>query len=282
MNPTDAANTPPKSKKLTWLIFFVLVIFIGIGITAYIINGERYPSTDDSYVQGHVVNITPQVSGSVNAVLVQNQQTVKQGQVLFTIDPRPFQYALENSEAALKLAQESLSRMMPLITTGQIAPAEGDALQAHVEQATAALEIAKYNLEQTTVTAPADGILAEVNVRVGDAVTQGISLFALVEQNEFWVEANFKETQLKRIRIGQPATIKVDMYPDHTFTGIVQSINPGSGSPFSLLPPENATGNWVKVTQRVPLHILITNPEPRYPLLIGTSAVACVDTTKNP
>ncbi len=282
MKSVDITHAPAQNKKLTWLIFFALVIFMGMGIVVYIIHADRYPITDDSYVQANVVNITPQITGTVNAIGVKDQQFVKQGQILLTVDPRPFQYAVENGDAALKLAKERSRRILPLIKTGQVAPAEGDVVQAQVEQSHAALEIAQYNLEQTTIKAPADGILAGFNVRVGDTVTEGVSLFALVEQSEFWVEANFKETQLRRIRIGQPVRITVDMYPNYTFTGTVQSMNPGSGSPFSLLPPENATGNWVKVTQRVPVRVLITHLDPRYPLLLGTSAVTRIDTTITP
>ena len=278
MNAPTAQQTK-SSKKFTWIIFFILMILVAIGVTVYIIYSESYPSTDDSYVQAHIVNIAPQVSGPVSSVLVKNQQLVKKGQILFTIDPRPFQYAVENSQAALQLAQEQAKRILPLVKAGQVARSEGDTIQAQIEESQAALEQAQYNLAQATITAPADGTLANFTVRVGNSVMQGISLFALVEQNEFWVDANFKETDLKRIRVGQPATINVDMYPHYTFTGVVESLNPGSGTEFSLLPPENATGNWVKVTQRVPVRILITNPDPRYPLLVGTSAVTRIDTT---
>jgi membrane fusion protein (multidrug efflux system) len=276
---TPVAQQPKKSKKLTWIIFFLLMILVAVGVTFYVVYSERYPSTDDSYVQAHVVNIAPQVSGSVNTVLVKNQQFVKKGQLLFTIDPRPFQYAVANNQAALQLAQEQATRIIPLVKAGQVARSEGDTIQAQVQEAQAALNQAQYNLAQATITAPADGTLANFSVRVGDSVSQGISLFALVEQSEFWVDANFKETDLKRIRVGQSATINIDMYPNYIFKGVVESLNPGSGTEFSLLPPENATGNWVKVTQRVPVRILITNTDPRYPLLVGTSAVTRIDTT---
>ena len=106
-------------------------------------------------------------------------------------------------------------------------------------------------------------------------------MFDLVELSPWWVNANFKETQLKRIKPGQIATVTVDMYPDHPFKGVVDSISVGSGSAFSLLPPENATGNWVKVTQRIPVKILITNTSSQYPLRVGSSAVVTVDTVSS-
>jgi membrane fusion protein (multidrug efflux system) len=271
----------PKSKKLTWIILGILLIIIILGIGWYIVNSERYPSTDDSYVQAHIVNIAPQVSGQIQSINVRNHQLVKKGQILFTINPDLYQYAYQQADAQLKLANEKAARLFPLIKTGKVAPSEGDQIKAQIQEAKAALGTATYNLNHTQVLAPADGAIANFTVRVGDSVSTGIALFAIVEQNHFWVNANFKETQLKRIKMGQSAVIKVDMYPGHKFKGIVQSRSPGSGTIFSLLPPENATGNWVKVTQRVPVKIEIMNLNPKYPLLAGTSAVATVDTVHN-
>jgi membrane fusion protein, multidrug efflux system len=101
-------------------------------------------------------------------------------------------------------------------------------------------------------------------------------IFALISDESFWADTNFKETEMEKIRPGQAAKIEVDMYPGHVFNGVVESISGGAGAAFSLLPPQNATGNWVKVTQRVPVRIQILNPDPRYPLRIGTSALVTV------
>jgi membrane fusion protein (multidrug efflux system) len=268
-----------SNKKMTWSIFFVVLLLIALGVAIYAWHAERYPETDDSYVQANIINIAPQVNGLVTSVLVKNQQHVKKDDVLVTIDPQPYQYAVQNADAVLKLAQQQAKRILPLIKTGQAAPSEGDTIQAQIEEASAALNQAKYDVDHTVIRAPADGTVANLTVRSGDTVMKGYNLFSVVEQSEFWIDANFKETQLKRIQVGQLATIKIDMYPTHTFTGTVVSINPGSGSIFSLLPPENATGNWVKVTQRVPVKILLTHLDPHYPLLVGTSAVTRIDTT---
>jgi membrane fusion protein (multidrug efflux system) len=151
--------------------------------------------------------------------------------------------------------------------------------KASVQVAQAALEKARLDLSYTQIAAPASGILGTINVRVGDVVNQAQALFPLVEDNSFWVDANFKETDLKRIRRGEPATVTVDMAPDETFHGTVDSISPASGVAFSLLPPENATGNWVKVRQRFPVKIPITAQDPDPPLRIGASAEVTVDTT---
>lgn len=150
-----------------------------------------------------------------------------------------------------------------------------------IEAAESALGIAKSNLADTTVTAACNGNLSQMNLRPGDSVTTGQPNFVLVCNQRWWVNANYKETSLSRIHPGESATVSVDMYPHHVFHGRVVSINPASGAAFSLLPPENATGNWVKVTQRVPVRIVILNTSPRYPLRVGTSAEVTIDTLSN-
>jgi membrane fusion protein (multidrug efflux system) len=149
--------------------------------------------------------------------------------------------------------------------------------------AAAQLDKATHDRVQTHVTAPGNGWVSNVNIRVGSVVQAGTPALALVEDGDWWVDANFKETDLGRIKPGQKATIKIDMYPSATFDGVVESISPGSGAIFSVLPPENATGNWVKVTQRFPVRIKITSPpDPNRPLRAGASATVTIDTTSTP
>lgn len=158
--------------------------------------------------------------------------------------------------------------------------AEGD-VEHHpmVEEARAALARARIDLEHTVVRAPASGILAKVDeVSPGAHVAAGAAMFALITDNSTWVEANFKETDLTYMRAGQPATVEVDAYPGLTFKGHVDSLSPGSGNIFSLLPPQNATGNWVKVVQRLPVRIVLDQPDPAHPLRAGMSVTADVDT----
>jgi membrane fusion protein (multidrug efflux system) len=153
-------------------------------------------------------------------------------------------------------------------------------IEAHpaVRQAQAALDRATLNLSYTIITAPQQGIVAKVEqLQVGDYVNAATPVFALVSSDKAWVEANFKETELARMRPGQKSTIEVDAYPGKTFHGHVQSMSPGTGSSFSLLPPENATGNWVKVVQRLPVRISIDDPDPQMPLRAGLSASVEVD-----
>jgi membrane fusion protein, multidrug efflux system len=149
--------------------------------------------------------------------------------------------------------------------------------------AAAQLQKTTHDRVKTHVTAPADGWLSNVTLRAGATVQAGTPLFAIIEANRWWVDANFKETDLARITVGQKAKIRLDMYPDITFDGAVESISAGSGAIFSVLPPENATGNWVKVAQRFPVRIQITNPpkESDRPLRVGASASVSIDTTQD-
>jgi membrane fusion protein, multidrug efflux system len=148
-----------------------------------------------------------------------------------------------------------------------------------VQQAQADLDKAKLNLSYATITAPDDGTVTKVEqLQVGDAINAGSPVFALISSRDVWIEANFKESQLTHMRPGQPATVKIDTYPGKTFEAKVASIAPGTGSQFSALPPENATGNWVKVVQRLPVRLELTDADPALPLHTGLSATVDVDT----
>jgi len=148
-----------------------------------------------------------------------------------------------------------------------------------VQHAQAALDRAELNLSYTVITAPENGIATKVEqLQVGDYVTASTPLFSLMSADRVWVEANFKETELTHMRTGQTATVEVDTYPDLVFQAKVESLSPGTGLTFSLLPPENATGNWVKVVQRLPVRVSIDRFDPNAPLHAGLSATVEVDT----
>jgi membrane fusion protein, multidrug efflux system len=279
---------------------------------------------------------------------VHDNQYVKQGQVLFRMDPRPYQIAVEQAKAALagaRLQIEALKatykqkvatvkgdeatlafnerefeRQQRLLTTGaasqaafdqanhayqmseqNLAAAQNDLanvlaslggnpdipVDQHptVQGAQAALDKALLNLSYTVVRAPENGIVTKVDqLQPGDWV-QGVdtgaaptTLFSLVSTDRIWVEANFKETELTHMHPGQTATIVVDTYPDRVFEARVESLSPGTGLTFALLPAENATGNWVKVVQRLPVRLSIADPDPQAPLHAGLSATVEVDT----
>ncbi|HEU4368074.1 MAG TPA: HlyD family secretion protein [Methylomirabilota bacterium] len=171
------------------------------------------------------------------------------------------------------LARVESQQQQVSVKTAELARAE-----AQLRAAQADLAVAELNLEHTVVRAPLDGVVSKRSVEVGQVVQVGQPLLALVPLHDVWVVANFKETQLTRIRPGQPAEVRIDTYPGVVFVGSVNSISAGTGSRFSLLPPENATGNWVKVVQRVPVKVLLDakatgNPQP---LRAGMSAVVTV------
>jgi membrane fusion protein, multidrug efflux system len=148
-----------------------------------------------------------------------------------------------------------------------------------VEQAQAALDRAQLNLSYTVISAPIDGVAAKVEqLQVGDYIAASAPVFALVSTRDVWIEANFKEVQLAHMRVGQAATIKIDRYPSRKFRAQVTSVSPSTGSQFSLLPPENATGNWVKVVQRVPVRLQLEGVDAGFILQGGLSADVTVDT----
>lgn len=180
--------------------------------------------------------------------------------------------AVRSGEAQLALAEANLNAArMKLGVPGPDNP--------RLRAARAALAQAQVNLGYTHVTAPCSGKIAALKLRPGDVVSPGVPLFALICNQQWWVEANYKETDLERIHTGQPVTVHVDMYPGRTFHGRVEHVGGASGVAFSLLPPQNATGNWVKVTQRVPVRVRILDPDPHHPLRVGTSAEVVIDTT---
>lgn len=183
------------------------------------------------------------------------------------------QNQLKVAKAALAAAQSELTEAKENL--GKL----GDQ-NSEIRAAQAALNDAQLNLQHTHITAPASGKIVNFETRVGNYALAGTSLFDLVDQSQWWVDANFKETQLARIKQNQSAKIILDLYPDYTYQGKVESISAGSGSAFSLMPPENATGNWVKVTQRIPVKVLITKPSEKFPLRVGASATVTIDTQK--
>ncbi len=188
----------------------------------------------------------------------------------------------DDATAKLKTAQAALSAAMANVTAAeQQLGAPGEA-NANVKAAKAAVDSAALDLEHTTIKAPAAGIVGEVDVRPGAVVAAGIALFPLVDSSDWWVDANFKETDLAKIEPGQPAAVSLDLYPDRAINGTVVALSPASGASFSLLPPQNATGNWVKVTQRFPVRVALRIGDASPPLRIGASASVSVDTTATP
>jgi membrane fusion protein (multidrug efflux system) len=186
--------------------------------------------------------------------------------------------ALDDAEARVRTAQAAVEAAKARVAKARAAlSASGDTTPA-VRVAQAEVEKAKLDLEHTIARAPEEGFITHFDLTPGTVVTPGNPLFAIVVAGSFWVDANFKETELAGVVPGRPATIVVDMYPDHAFHGRVESLAGGTGAAFSLLPAQNANGNWVKVAQRVPVRIDITDPDPRFPLRVGATATVTVQT----
>jgi membrane fusion protein (multidrug efflux system) len=185
-------------------------------------------------------------------------------------------HARDEARAAAAGAQQQIAAVAASLGGDpNIAPERHPAVQ----QAQALLDRAKLNLSYTVVGAPSDGVVTRVdNLQVGSYINAAAPVFALVSTGEVWVEANFKEDQLTHMRPGQSVSVELDSYPGKTFAGTVASVSPGTGSQFSVLPAENATGNWVKVVQRLPVRISLSRPDPAYPLQGGLSASVSVDT----
>jgi membrane fusion protein (multidrug efflux system) len=331
----DAADGPPKKgkkkgkKKVVLVVGLVVLLAAAVGGVMYWLHARNFATTDDAFVEGHVVAVSPQVSARVLAVHVNDNQVVHKGDLLVELDPTDYQVALAQVKAAEVGARGKLAQAKAQVTAGTAGVREAESAvlmadvnfrnvdadlkryeslderarskqqyenavaaqktaQAQVEQAkarqasaaaqaetaTAAVATAEgdvgkaqadvrraeVNLAYCRVTAPAEGRVTRRSVEAGAYVTPAQALLAVVPAN-VWVVANYKETQLEDMRVGQPVTVSVDAFGGADLTGKVDSIQAGTGSRFSLLPAENATGNFVKVVQRVPVKIVLDNPQ---------------------
>lgn len=197
-----------------------------------------------------------------------NQELMKSG----FLSPQGAENArtqLATADAAVKVAEAGVAQARSALGRS------GDE-NAAIQAANAAMKQAEVDLQRTHVVSPFTGTVANFTLQPGNIVQPGVPLFVVISNDTFWVDANFKETELKDVHPGLKALIESDMYPDHIFHGTVVSLSGGSGAAFSLLPPQNATGNWVKVTQRVPVRVKVEDPDPQHPLRVGTTATVRV------
>ncbi|MBP8924955.1 MAG: HlyD family secretion protein [Pseudomonadales bacterium] len=321
------------------LMLAVPILLFG-GSLAYYLANLRYVSTDNAYIQQDKISVSAEAGGRIVEVNVRENQHVNAGELLFRIDPEPYQLAVDEAQAAvasavarleeletayatsnvdIESAQEDITyyekeyrRQLELIKTrvstqaalqaaehalsqarSKLATAQADAAKAKAALSTggssagvnpallvARVQLAKarLNLSRTEVHAPANGIVSQADrLQVGQLLVQGLPALSIVRGDVSWIEANFKETDLQNMRVGQPVTIEVDAYPDMKLSGSVASMGAGTGSEFSILPAQNANANWVKVTQRVPVRIAIDGDAYRA-LIAGLSVYVRVDT----
>jgi len=336
--PKAASST---SWRWRWLgALAAILLTAGAVYGAYWAQVLRYhQSTDDAYVGGNVVQITPQISGTVVAIGADDTQFVKAGQPLVRLDPADARVALDQAEAQLArtvrdvrnlyatssqlaatvqmrqteltAAQSDLARRQRLGATGAVsgeelqhaadavkttqaellaaqeqlvanrARVDGTTLKDHpqVRDAAAAVRNAYLTLERTELLAPVAGFVARRNVQLGQRVSPGTALMAVVPLDQVWVDANFKEPQLAHMRIGQRVTLSADLYGRRVvYQGTIAGFGAGTGAAFSLLPAQNATGNWIKIVQRVPVRVALDPHEIAvHPLQIGLSMKADVE-----
>jgi membrane fusion protein (multidrug efflux system) len=349
------AGNPKRRKALTALASVVVVA--GLGWTVYeVLVASHYESTDNAYVQGNVIQITPQIGGTVMGIMADDTDFVKAGQVLVQLDPADAKVALDQAEAALAQAvrqvrtlyanngtlaaqialrdadvvraqsdiaraSDDLKRRQSLTGNGAVskeelmhaqtqlaiansaltaaqagvlaareqltsnqALTEGTSIEQHprVQLAVAKVREAYLATQRASLSAPVDGYVAKRTVQLGQRVAAGTPLMSIIPLKQVWVDANFKEVQLRTIRIGQPATLVADLYGKKVeYKGTVAGLGAGTGAAFSLLPAQNATGNWIKVVQRVPVRIALDPKQlASKPLRVGLSMNVEVDVSK--
>jgi membrane fusion protein, multidrug efflux system len=341
---TESLAANPANGKRRKILLVIALIFIGIGALAavyWVLVLSKREKTDDAYVNGNKVTISAQVAGTVIAVLADDTQLVKAGQVLVKLDPIDAETALSRSanalaqtvrqvrqqkatadqyDSAIETRRLELARAMtdlakrePLLAERAIPAEEVRHAQESVEMARAALTQAErqsksahalvdgtpvesnpavlqardvyrdawISAQRNAVVAPVTGYVAERSVQLGQHIQAGQALMSVIPLNSLWVDANFKEAQLRNLRIGQKAEVRSDLYGgSYIYHGRVEGMSAGTGAAFSLLPPQNASGNWIKVVQRVPVRIQIDDGDlVKSPLRVGLSATVTVDTT---
>lgn len=287
--------SPNASKKKKLIIALIAGLVLGGAfLAAYIIANFTRISTDDAYITGRIHNIAPKIPGTIKAVHVEDNQSVKKGDLLVEIDPVDYELKVNEARATVGVREATFDqaardkKRAEALYKDEVFSKERyentstaySLAKAQLKAARAQLKIAQQNLEYTTIYAPSDGYVTSKAVEEGNQAQPGQSLLAVVALHDIWVVANYKETQLKNVRPGQRAQIKVDTYPGKAFTGKVDSIMAGTGAAFSLFPPENALGNYVKVVQRVPVKIVFDKTtDNSQALRIGMSCVPTIITT---
>jgi membrane fusion protein (multidrug efflux system) len=271
--PDDVALSDKKprhvsspKKKLHPLIqrykkqaLIVATILATLAIVFYALDSYTHEETDDAYVTGHLHNISSRLNEVATNVLVSDNQFVRQGDVLVKLDPSQYVAMAAAAEANLRKAQADLDRQTPLVNLHALSPQDLDATRSSRDVDLAQLKLAQLQIDFATIKAPADGHIGRKNVEIGNRVTAGQTLMVVVEP-DLWIVANFKETQLARMKKGQPVRITIDSIPGKVFGGTVDSFSPASGNQFALLPADNSTGNFTKIVQRVPVKIVF-NPD---------------------
>jgi membrane fusion protein (multidrug efflux system) len=339
INATTSSSTNGKRRRVMLVIAAVFIVLgAALGLN-WLFNSRFYEDTDNAYVQGNVVQITPQIVGTVVKIFADDTDLVKAGQILVSLDPSDTKVAVEQAEAELAQtvrevrtlytshkqsdanlaqrqveltrAEDDLVQRKKLASSGTISKEELRHAEATVNAAHAAMDAAREQLssgraltdgtsvrrhpnvqrasahlrelllamQRTSLLAPVNGQIAKRSVQVGQRVNPGAPLMAVIPLDQLWVDANFKEGQLRNMRAGQSVTLVSDLYGSAVkYSGKVIGMGAGTGGAFALLPAQNASGNWIKVVQRVPVRIALDPAQlTEHPLRIGLSMQAEVD-----
>jgi len=345
MQVTDLSKRFWPSRRIllrSVLLVMIPLVMLCVGLYLYAAGG-RYVTTENAYVKANVIIISPEISGRVTMVGIEDNQPVALDQVLLKLDARPYEIELARTRARMdvigtelnslradyreaevqteqanenvKHFKRRLERQKKLRNQGlgieeqydeayhalQLSKKQVQINQQRVQKVLAALggdaalpveqhprylaaqsihEQAAVDLAGTTLRAPASGVVSNMKLQVGEYAQAGKPVFSLIQDDPVWVEANLKETQLTHIHTGQLASVVADAYPDRTWETTVASIAPATGAEFSVLPPQNASGNWVKVVQRVPIRLQIDNNDPLHRLRAGMTVTVRIDTRR--
>lgn len=271
---TPAVQMPLKTTmhiSLPQLLSGALLLAAALCVAQYVRDTLAFEHTDDASVEGRHTLLSPKVPGIVVKVHFDDNRAVKAGEALVELDPRDYENALGVLRAEFAAVQANLKdasikyhEAQALLKSGAITSQRKDtdearyfALQADAQRLQKRMEQSKVDLEYATLRAPGDGTVGRRAVEPGMYAHTGQALISFVSAHDRWIVANFKETQLAHMQVGSHAQVRVDAIGERVFEGTVESISPTSGAVFSLLPPDNATGNYIKIVQRVPVKILL-------------------------
>lgn len=287
------ANAEEKRKILFQLLGISVAVIATLALLYYIFIGSKHITTDNAYVAGDVAQISAQVMGTVKEVHCKDTDVVKVGDILVTIDDTDAKLALDRAKAELSKAKTDFERAKidyerrsALAKTGSVSAEEitnaknaFNATKAVADAAETIFKQAQINLDRTIVRSPVAGIVAKRQAQLGQRVQPGFVLLSVVPSLELYVNANFKEVQLRKVRIGQSVKLTADFYGSSVvFHGRVAGIAGGTGAAFAVIPAQNATGNWIKVVQRLPVRIeLDSNELKQHPLQVGLSMLVDID-----
>jgi membrane fusion protein (multidrug efflux system) len=255
---TEAPIENPSHRK-TYVYISVGLAFALAGTMSYkwFIGSLHHVTTDNAYIEANLYPVNSRIMGYVKDVSAGEDAVVRKGEILATLDDNDFNVEMSFKAAKLIKAEADFKRATILVKSRALSRADFEGAQAALIAAQADAHGTELKIKYTQVLSPADGTVGKRTVEPGQFVQPGQSLFVIVPQENLWIKANYKETQLSKIHVGQKVDIKVDSYPKLIFRGHVGGIFPSTGAKMSLLPPENATGNFTKIVQRIPIKINI-------------------------